>query len=215
MKSVYSAFSLIEILCVLAVISVMATLIGPVVKSFGRDNMENVQGQIQGILEQDREYARANRTYVRVGLVGIQASTGAHQVVVQSLESTTGDLRNDTVAGLADERLWKSHANPMIIDGVTLDDSLRDKIPLSSGSTVDVLGTNFTQFSRKCAGQLVTYAKIIQFDPQGQISQAPNVLARNTMIGFSNPQQSANPIVLLMSGLSGNIQVLRKENLDP
>lgn len=208
------AFSLIELLAVMGVITLLATAIVPVVGRLGTGDMQMAQTRVQGVLEAARQFAQAKRTYVRVGLAETASSLpGLNGLSIQCVHSQTGDLRHDDTAGLANLAYWENSARPVVISGVQMDSTLISRLS-SSPITVETLEKSFPQFTRKGPnGQDVQYEYIIQFDPQGQISLEPGKLSRAAMFGIVNPQQPSNPVVFLMSGLSGRIQALRQEQL--
>jgi prepilin-type N-terminal cleavage/methylation domain-containing protein len=208
------AFSIIELLCVVAVISMMAAAVVPAMSYLGIGDMGRVQTQAIGLLEDARQFAQAHRTYVRVGFADVIGTAGTPNVVMQCIHSSTGDLRNDTATGLADQSLWRSTTRPIVLAGVKFDSALKDRLP-SAGSQVSALGLgNFGSFVRRSGDQNVTYQHIVQFDPQGQISIESGALVRFAFIGLSNPRQPSNPVGIVLSGISGRVQLLRQENFN-
>jgi prepilin-type N-terminal cleavage/methylation domain-containing protein len=208
------AFSLIELLVVMGVLTLLASAVVPVVGHLGTGNMQTAQTRAQGVLEAARQFAQAKATYVRVGIAEISGDLpGASSVSIQCIHSQTGDLRNDDETGMANLSYWSSSAKPVVLDGIKLDLSLVGKLATSSAS-VEPLLKKFPQFTRiGPGGKNVHYEYIIQFDPQGQVSLEPDKLTRSAMFGLVNPRQPSNPVVILMSGLSGRIQALRQEDL--
>ena len=70
-----SAFTLIELLTVIAIMSMMMALIAPMLLGLkGTRDMGSSAAQIAGTLDQARAYAMANNTYVFVGIAEVDAS---------------------------------------------------------------------------------------------------------------------------------------------
>ena len=204
----WRGFSLVELLIVISIITAMATLLKPVISALTAGNTRSAQVNAQSVLEGARQFACTNRTYVRVGFAQVKNEMGTTNIAIQTLYSTTGDLRNDTSSGFDDQTSWKNTNKPILLPQVTWDDTLvpASVTPLTSG-------TDFPSFTRKCGGQNVTYSMVLQFDPQGQISLMSGKVTRSVGLGFVNPHQPNNPVVLLLSGLSGKVQTYHREEL--
>jgi prepilin-type N-terminal cleavage/methylation domain-containing protein len=73
-----SAFTLIELLVVMAIIAILLALIAPAFTSMkSSGDFNNAVYGIQGLLENARTYAKANRTYVFVGFTEVNSSVDA------------------------------------------------------------------------------------------------------------------------------------------
>lgn len=209
----HKGFSLFELICVMAVISIMASVVIPMANSGNYDNMRVVEAQTHAFLDGARQFAVANRTYVRVGFVEATNSAGVTSVVAQCLHSTSGNLRYDTVDGFADASKWRSTDKPIVLSGVKLDDTLVARLPEAAG-LVSALEAKFTPFRRLFQGKEIEFRYIIQFDPQGQFSIEPDKAVRSAVIGFRNPRRVSDPVGLLLTGSSGRIQTFRQDNLN-
>ena len=79
--SLYSkhfAFSLIELLVVMAIAVAMMALLGPAIRSLGSANgFTQAAFEVKGLLDQARAYATANNTYVYVGFAEVDATVAA------------------------------------------------------------------------------------------------------------------------------------------
>jgi prepilin-type N-terminal cleavage/methylation domain-containing protein len=73
-----SAFTLIELLVVMAIIAILLALVAPAFTSMkSSGDFTNAVYGIQGLLENARTYAKANRTYVFVGFTEVNSSVDA------------------------------------------------------------------------------------------------------------------------------------------
>jgi len=69
------AFTLVELLVVMGIISVLMVLVAPAFTNRkSADDMTNAANGIKGLLETARTYAKANNTYVFVGFAEVDAS---------------------------------------------------------------------------------------------------------------------------------------------
>jgi prepilin-type N-terminal cleavage/methylation domain-containing protein len=75
-------FSLVEILCVIAVISVMTAFVMPALTESDASNVSNASYTISGALQRARTYAMAHNTYVWVGFYEEAANASAPTSVV-------------------------------------------------------------------------------------------------------------------------------------
>lgn len=207
-------FTLIELLCVLAVFSLMTYSVIPVVSYLKSGNMKLVESESVGLLQGARQFAVANCTYVRVGFAEVADSGGIPKVVIQCIHSTHGTMRYDATGQLNNESFWKTTDKPVVLTGVQFDQTLIARAPQAE-ILVSGLEQKFTPFHRNFQGKALEYRCSIQFDPMGQVSVEPGKPMRMALIGLRSPQRSSDPIGLLLTGASGRVQSLRRENFTP
>jgi prepilin-type N-terminal cleavage/methylation domain-containing protein len=216
-------FSLIEILSVIAIISLLATFSIPALQSLaGSASVNTAIGNLSGTFEMARSYAMSHRTYVRLGMTGVAAGS-AHvnpSTLVAVIYSTDGSLANDTENDMNNESKWRQLNRPLILANLWVNDSLN-----AAGTANDALpsGTDFEGFTRK-AGDFgpQRFTSIIQFDPTGEARILKGQFARHIKVGIDQLQNSGmavvtrnqNPFVLRLSGINGTISLLRKEDLN-
>jgi len=206
-------FSLVELLVVIAIVGILSSIGTAMVSQLGAGSVQQASINAEGVLEDARQFAMSHNTYVRVGFAQISLN-GRPSVAVQSIGSTSGDLRADTSSDINDPTQWPMIERPVVLSGTSLNNQLLSGLPAANSSTVEPLGTSFNGFTRSGPnGAPTTYSQILQFDPNGQASVSVNSVSRCIGLGLSNPQQSHNSVVILLSGLTGNVQVLREENL--
>lgn len=105
------AFTLVELVVVIAIIAALTVLLAPVFSSLkGANDLTNAAYAIKGVLEQARTYARVNNTYTWVGFYeerGSIASTipptaGSGRLVLSSVASSDGTTVYGSTPGVID-----------------------------------------------------------------------------------------------------------------
>lgn len=207
-----SAFSLIELLAVMAIISLMMAVSVPafnVLKSTG--DTSTAAYDIAGTLEQARAYAMANNTFVYVGFAERSqmddSKAGEGQIVMTAMGSKSGSRNFDSQNLVALTRMRKM---PNV--------RLEENIPNSGGLTRPVVQSAYQVASDSFTAQDtfelsgVTFSKIIQFDPRGMASvQASSASVSQWMeIGLTGAQGSSpNNAVVVLDGVTGVAKVYR------
>lgn len=207
-----SAFSLIELLAVMAIISLMMAVSVPafnVLKSTG--DTSTAAYDIAGTLEQARAYAMANNTFVYVGFAErsqMDASkAGEGQIVMSAMGSKSGSRNFDSQNLVALTRMRKM---PNV--------RLEENIPNSGGLTRPVVqsacqvASDAFNAQGRFEASGVTFSKIIQFDPRGMASvQASSASVSQWMeIGLTGAQGSSpNNAVVVLDGVTGVAKVYR------
>jgi prepilin-type N-terminal cleavage/methylation domain-containing protein len=123
------AFTLIELVVVIAIIAVLTTLLVPAFTNLkGANGLTNAAYTIKGVLEQARTYARVNNTYAWVGFYeenGSIASTnpptaGSGRLVISSVASADGTTVYGSTPGAIDPTRLTQVAKLVKIDNVHL-----------------------------------------------------------------------------------------------
>ncbi len=105
------AFTLVELVVVIAIIAVLTVLLAPAFTNLkGANDLTNAAYAIKGVLEQARTYARVNNTYTWVGFYeesGSIASTnpptaGSGRLVLSSVASSDGTTVYGSTPGAID-----------------------------------------------------------------------------------------------------------------
>lgn len=207
-----SAFSLIELLSVMAIISVMMAVTVPafnVLKSTG--DISTAAYDIASTLEQARAYAMANNTFVYVGFAEVSqmdaTKQGNGQILMSAMGSKSGSRNFDSKNLVALTRMRKM---PNV--------RLEDNIPNSGSLTRPVVQSAYQVASDAFKAQDkfevsgVTFSKIVQFDPRGMASiQASAASVSQWMeIGLAGAQGSSpNNAVVVLDGVTGVAKVYR------
>lgn len=164
------AFSLIELLAVMAVVTVMMAAAVPAISGLkSTAGLSTAAYEIAGTLEQARAYAMANNTFVYVGLAERDqmdaGQPGKGQIVLAAMGSKNGSRSFDAANLSPLTRLRK-------LPHVRLEENLPQsgemtRPPTQSGQQVANDGFA-AQNSFTLAG--ITFSKILQFDPRGMAS---------------------------------------------
>ncbi len=170
-------FSLVELLVVLAIMSIMAALATPVLKSLMvAGKLSLATSGISNVLTQARSYAMAKNTYVYVGIQevdGLQPSSSngvgdLAVVVAASLDGarpyTSGPLTTSDIAVIAKPQLYSGvhlASSTSLVNGANMTGRPGASVDLSSA-------TAFTTFQWPLSGtSKYSFTKVIEFDPQG------------------------------------------------
>jgi prepilin-type N-terminal cleavage/methylation domain-containing protein len=203
-----SGFTLTELLVVLGIIAAVTALSGQALRSLNTaGSTSQAASDLAGLLEYSRTYAMTHRTYVRVGF-GANASG---QTVILPIYAADGSLDY----AMSDLSQWLVMRKALVLQNLGVNDKL------DSTGTVKTLGdgvpsqTNISSFTRSVGGAAtsVQFASIIQFNPRGEAQIEDGKTARFIKIGLQRPSTpDSNPVIVRVSGTTGNIHVLRKED---
>ncbi len=207
-----SAFSLIELLAVMAIVSVMMAVSVPafnVLKSTG--DISAAAYDIASTLEQARAYAMANNTFVYVGFAERSqmdaTKPGEGQILISAMGSKSGSRNFDSKNLVALTRLRKM-PNVRLEENIPNSGNLtRPTVP----TAYQVADDSFTAQDTFDAGG-VTFSKIVQFDPRGMASiQARAASVSQWMeIGLAGAQGSSqHNAVVVLDGVTGVAKVYR------
>jgi type II secretory pathway pseudopilin PulG len=219
-----SAFSLVEILTVVAIASAMTVVALPAMsglKSAG--GLTKAAYDLAGSLEQARSYAVANNTYVFVGLSErdtadlTKEGTGRLLVVIMGSKDGTRDFgtSNSNLIPLAKARL---------IDNIHLADTLPNTGNLARPEVTDEFRmgnsawdtSNAFSWTFKGVAAGCSFTKIVQFDPRG-VASIPTTVASVPdwmEIGLVEAKGSTvttgkNCAALVVDGVTGSVRIYR------
>ena len=195
-------FSLIELLCVMAVMSVVMVLVVPVTGALrGASDVNAAALNVSLVLEQARAYAMAHNTYVWVGFNA--SSTGASERVrVSAVAGSTG--APDDVATAATYR--------PLLKGKTFENLRMGEVTasLAGRETADNISTSqMGTFTQQQGGESVTYSQLVRFAPSGVAQIKSDLNSRWIEMGMLASNSQANVAVFQIAGLTGQINVLR------
>lgn len=193
------AFSLVELLSVIAVIALVAGMTVPALRQSESQRFASSISDLVTILEQARTQAMAANTYVWVGLHE-ETSEGSYAVRISAVSSLSGD------ADTATSNL-RSLLSSKLKSGLSLDPSG------GNGSDVVALDSGNISFSQKLPSKDVTFDPVIQFSPRGDVSIVQG--AQNRWIEFQLQAARGTHLVegqkatIRLNGASGRILVER------
>ncbi|HSI84249.1 MAG: Tfp pilus assembly protein FimT/FimU [Candidatus Methylacidiphilales bacterium] len=230
-----AGFSIVELMSVLAAMSVMVALAMPALSGVQRAGAVNLAAyEIAGTLEQARAYAMANNTYVFVGIAEDPAATGSGSAPAQLLVATMGSKDGTRSLGGSGANLTPL-SRLLRISGIRLEDSLpnpqagatpgglsRPDVAAAyrlgnTASTTDASGT----FSWKPGAALpaVTFSKVILFDPRGTPaipSEAASMALPKYLeislvpsLGYTASGSVPNCAALVLDGVTGSVRIYR------
>ncbi|MDX2082010.1 MAG: prepilin-type N-terminal cleavage/methylation domain-containing protein [Terrimicrobiaceae bacterium] len=209
------AFSLIELLTVVAIVALLTGLTVPVLRTLGdaRDVGQTVY-QIADVLRQARAQAMARNTYVAVGFATQEETTPAPPaqdrfVVLSSRISTDGRRPSD----------WNSDAAALNLGKIyRFDRTTLAAVASSFGGTkqnpdvrLDAISGG-SHFTRRMGGQTVSFSRVVEFGPTGEMRVVGQSLNRLTELGLASanrPDDPASSAALQIAGLTGTVRVFR------
>jgi prepilin-type N-terminal cleavage/methylation domain-containing protein len=190
------AFSLVELLVVMAIASVLLGLAVAAFSNFGRaGNLSKTAGDLSSLLELARTHAMANNTTVEVGLVN--TTDGVMAAVIANRQGT-----NTNFTQLGQIRTFPNTRIEEIPEGSRPES---DFVPGTSGGGLGA----FSLRGRN-------YDMVIQFNSRGEARAEAGRLSRVIEIGIYSSVNGVVPenlrdnfAAIQISGLSGSVQVFR------
>jgi prepilin-type N-terminal cleavage/methylation domain-containing protein len=208
-------FSLVEMMCVLAVVSVMTSLAWPaIVGIVGGDRLSNNAYVLSDVIQQARASAMARHTYVWVGFSSYTGADGVPVVMITSLTGNSGQS-SDLASGN-----YGLSEKPAILRNVAITGAANyTTLPGfdSSVTTTDVASQGYS-FQASVAGRTnASFSNVIAFDPDGeanlaQASTGTLQLVQCLGMGLQVAPSSSKLHVaaIQVRGLSGDVTVLRQ-----
>lgn len=203
-----AAFSLIEVLVVVAIVVLLASLAVPAVSSMGQSRGVNEAAyQIAAAVEQARAEAISRNTYVWLAIEQTNAS-GNQDITLGLVASKNGNFSNTSPTNL------QPLARPATIQGVLVAapqsslSNLEDISNHSGGITFSIGSTNFSQ------------GRTLLFSPSGEVAKASppanNPFAFDRLVGIglqpsraSDEAKQLNQVDVLIDGSVGIPKVKR------
>lgn len=208
-------FSLVELMCVVAVVSVMASLAWPAVVGLVSGNrLTNNAYQLSGLVQQARATALAQHTYVWVGFYSYTGQDGAPSMMVATLSGNSGltsDLQSNNYA---------MASKPAILKNVALASTgAYASLPgLDSTDNTDVASQSFTFHLNVPGYPNAPFSNVIVFGPDGQASLPQTSsgalqLVQCIGVGLNTAPNSGSHLhtaAIQVHGLSGQVSVFQQ-----
>jgi len=193
----HQAFSLIELLTVIAIVGILITIAAPSFSSLGSNgNVNYALLNISLLLEQSRAHALANNTYVWVGF-----SEEDKTLSVTSVVGTTGS--SDDISSNAFRPLSKTKS----FDNITL-----GPVPgITDIPEAEQLTPNpETSFTQSQGGKTHSFSRVIEFAPNGGARLRAGSIPRWIQVGILPANAGENKeAAIQVAGLSGQVRVFR------
>lgn len=198
------AFSLVELLIVICIIGLLATLSVPALGSLrSAGNINQASLNVSLMLEQARSYAMANNTYVWVGFDNDEANSRLRVAAVSGLTGASTDIQTS------------ANYRP-IVKVQTYDNMRLHTVGNLTGMVTDgalEISSSLLKFDQKVGGQNVTFKNALQFEPSGSV-RFNDGIQRWINVGiqpFINGQGNENnAAVFQVAGLTGELNIFRK-----
>ena len=207
-------FSLVELLCVITIVSILASVTGPsIVGMLSGDQLTNNAYQISGIAQQARTTAMSQHTYVWLGFYSY-TNSGAPALMAATVQINSG-IATDLPSTAANYRLV---SKPVILRNATIAaaSAYTGLIGIDSTDNTDVATQNYA-FSMSVPGNAnATFTNCIVFGPDGQVYLPSNTgaLAAPTLcVGLginASPGHTVRTAAIQIRGLSGQVSVFRQ-----
>jgi prepilin-type N-terminal cleavage/methylation domain-containing protein len=215
-----SAFSLIEMLAVMAIIVALSAVSVPAIQSVkGGSTVNKAVADLTSTLELARTHAMANRTYVRVLLA--EAPAAGSQLLPQLIALPIYSANGSASGDMTQPNEWPALSKPLVMDDLKVFDSMQSSSPVNTASDVTPMGSNLqgtfmAPISRQVGNRTLTFKGVIQFSPTGEARVSFDEPARHIKIAVDQPMagntvegRKKNPFILRLSGMNGSIRILR------
>lgn len=215
-------FSLLELLVVIAVLTILITLVAPILGG-SREDMTRAASVMSSILQQARTHAMSNNTYVYVGL--LDSSSSPPELSIALVEATDGlASRTNNLVPDADASVPYQLVQPMtVLNGVRLDTTTADSnltgddplVPTSvSSETLENSQISFPAriVTNRSDMSDAIFEWVVQYSPDGaarldaEQPTAPNYIVLGLVPATGDP---ANAVGFQIDGPSGAVRVLR------
>jgi len=198
------AFSLVELLAVMAVMGVLTAASTVAISSMSKaGNMNQTASSISLLLEQARAHAMANNTYVWVGFAQNAITSNLTIGVVAGTTGQQSDLTNAKYIPLF---------APKTYNLISLKSGLSVASLTQSGDQgSDISTSTLANFQQRTDGTTITLSSVIQYNPRGQACLASSGGASHGIqIGLQPNHGGGGDIAILqIATLTGQVQVFR------
>ncbi len=200
LSKVTRAFTLIELVASVAIISTFAALVGPALATLsGTAGTSKAAIEVSAALEHARQSAMRLNTWVWVGVADTtQLNEGQAQLSIVELASRDGtdDTSKDNLMALANNRRIN---NVKFVTGTSDTDAVTlgtQASPVSLSWPVAAQDVNFT-------------GQVIGFSPKGEAVLQKAAIPNWIRLPISDRNNAKDTVSILVSGLSGQVIVSR------
>jgi prepilin-type N-terminal cleavage/methylation domain-containing protein len=210
-------FSLVEMLCVIAIVSLLASVSWPsIVGVVSGDRLTNNAYELDGLIQQARNTAITDHTYVWLGFNNFSQS-GAPSLLVAGIMSNSGLATDPQSSGMSN---FQPVFKPVILRGVSLATAQNyAALPGLLAPNTDA-GSQSYSFQMNALGTPnAQFTDVIAFGPDGQAylpssaGALGNAPVQCVGVGLNNAPVSANhlhTVAVQVHGLSGQVSVFQQ-----
>lgn len=187
------AFSLTELLCVVAIIGILSAVGAPAFHYLSRGQDPWAQATLlRAYLQEVRTTARTKGTWVQVGFHERTGQDGRTETVVAAISSISGEPATET--NVTDDGQWPLLGRPLVLRKVRLDINIELKA--------------FPSFARRIGETVIHFDRIVEVSPSGLIQARSESLDRLVITLLPDAGKSP-PALLQLYGAAGIMRVLR------
>ena len=197
------AFSLIELLAVIAVMSLLISLAVPVMSGLqSSGKMNDAVTRVSLMLDQARDYAMAHNSYVWVGFKeadddgGVQVSAVAGTTGMSTDIGSAGTLRQISKVELFDRIKYRNGSGDL------------SGMETANNVSESKIGT----FNQSKQGKTIQFNHIVQFSPSGEARVGVDQPKRWIEVGFQpsvGDATNGDVAALQISATSGQVRIFR------
>jgi len=191
------AFTLIELLCVMSLMTVLVSMTLPMLS--GEKSISSASSQMADVLACARATALSKNLYVYVGFAEVDQST-----IVYMASSLSGEADLSSLVPLG---------RPLVLSNIDLCDpsEIAGRVTFTgtASSSDTVSDSDLGGFSVPYRGSALQCSKVIQFAPSGAVSIKASGASRYIQLGLApiHPAQSKNVSLIQIAGLTGGVSI--------
>lgn len=229
----FRAFTLVELLIVMGIIVLLASLVGPAVNAInGGGKLSKTASDISDLLQQARAYAMANNTYVYLAIDEFDANNtklvqGDGRIAVAIVASKNGvrPAKLDGIGTIPVSRLMKFDNAHLATGDVGADGKMERTTGAPEVVNLATQGAA-SALTWSAGGDSTEFRKVIEFDPQGvarpQVDLATPGVTGKTIVGWieiglqpshggnvSNASNEKNVAAIQVDGTTGAVRLYR------
>lgn len=210
-------FSLVELLCVITIVSILASVTGPaIIGMISGDQLTNNAYQLSGIAQQARTTAMSQHTYVWLSFYSY-TNSGAPAVMAATVQINSGLAEQPSASG----GNFRFVSKPVIlrntsVAAATAYTSLTGVVLPNTDVSLPPSSTPYSFQMSVPGNSSATFTDCIVFGPDGQVYLPDNtgaISAPTAIVGMginASPSHTLRTAAIQIRGLSGQVSVFRQ-----